>query len=124
MVVIGVRDQSRASALWTETTGFELAEDAPHGAERWLEVRTPDRTTHLLPELNEPELAASQVSDTLPTSNVIFRCDDLKATSEELTARDVEVPQASVHMPFGSLSMFNDSEESRFALRTVAPGHP
>jgi catechol 2,3-dioxygenase-like lactoylglutathione lyase family enzyme len=37
-VVIDVGDQERAKSFWTETMGFELAQDAPYGEERWLEV--------------------------------------------------------------------------------------
>ena len=42
-VVIEVEDQDRAKVFWTETLGFELVQDAPYGAERWLEARTPDK---------------------------------------------------------------------------------
>jgi len=42
-VVIEVENQERAKAFWVETLGFELAQDAPYGQERWLEVRTPDK---------------------------------------------------------------------------------
>jgi catechol 2,3-dioxygenase-like lactoylglutathione lyase family enzyme len=41
-IVIEVADQDRALDFWTQTMSFELAQDAPYGDERWLEVRTPD----------------------------------------------------------------------------------
>ena len=46
-VVIEIEDQDRAKQFWTQTLGFELAQDAHYGQERWLEVRTPDRAVTL-----------------------------------------------------------------------------
>jgi lactoylglutathione lyase len=113
-VVIEVEDQDRALGFWTKTMGFELVEDAPYGDERWLEVRSPDGGLDLVLELQARH--GGDVPDHLPTSNVMFRCDDLVATFEELRARGVEFPQAPVEQSFGSWSMFNDSEGNRFAL--------
>lgn len=115
-VVIEVKDQDRAKAFWTETMGFELAQDAPYGEERWIEVRSPDRTIDLVLELRAAELDDLEVPEHLPTSNVMFRSDDLAATFEELQARGVVFPQPPVEMSFGSWSMFEDTEGNRFAL--------
>jgi predicted enzyme related to lactoylglutathione lyase len=116
-VVIEVEDQDRAKAFWIETMGFELAQDAPYQEERWLEVRSPDRATNLVLELRTVEATERRVTpEHLPTSNVMFRCDDLTATYEEVSARGVEFPQPPVEQPFGSWSMFNDPEGNRFAL--------
>jgi predicted enzyme related to lactoylglutathione lyase len=123
-VVIGVQDQDRAKAFWTETMGFELVQDAPYEQERWLEVRSPDHAIDLVLELRKGKSDGRDVPETLPTSNVMFRCDDLGATYEELAARGVEFPQPPVQMPFGSWSMFNDSEGSRFALEQTEPSPP
>jgi len=123
-VVIGVQDQDRAKAFWTETMGFELVQDAPYDQERWLEVRSPDHAIDLVLELRTGESDGRDVPETLPTSNVMFRCDDLGATYEELAARGVEFLQPPVQMPFGSWSMFNDSEGSRFALEQTEPSRP
>lgn len=122
-VVIEVHDQDRAKAFWIETMGFELVQDAPYGEERWLEVRSPDQATDLVLELRTGELAGRDLTETLPTSNVMFRCDNLRATYEELSARGVEFPQPPVQMPFGSWSMFNDSEGglSPWSRRSPAP---
>jgi predicted enzyme related to lactoylglutathione lyase len=115
-IVIAVGDQDRALAFWTETMGFELVEDAPYGDERWLEVRSPDGQIDLVLELRNGDDRDREVPDHLPTSNVMFRCEDLNDTYEELSARGVEFPQPPVEQPFGSWSMFNDSEGNRFAL--------
>ena len=116
-VVIEVDDQERAKGFWTDTMGFELAQDAPYGDERWLEVRSPDRATNLVLSLRtEGSDVRPTAPGTLPTSNVMFRCDNLEATHEELNALGVEFPQPPVDQPFGSWSMFNDTEGNRFAL--------
>ena len=113
-VVLEVEDQERALDFWIKTMGFELAEDAPYGDERWLEVRTPDRsvTVVLSPRQGERPTAPEM----LPTSNILFYCDDLPRTYEELRSRGVEFPQPPVEQPFGWWSMFEDLEGNRFAL--------
>jgi predicted enzyme related to lactoylglutathione lyase len=116
-VVIQVGEQDRAKAFWIDTMGFQLVQDTPYGQERWLEVRSPDGTVNLVLELRgEGGEGHAEAAKDLPTSNVMFRCDDLPGTYEELTARGVEFPQPPVQQPFGWWSMFNDSEGNRFAL--------
>jgi predicted enzyme related to lactoylglutathione lyase len=116
-VVIEVEDQDRAKTFWIEKLGFGLVQDAPYGEERWLEVQTPDHGTNLILELRAGEApGAGTTPEDLPTSNVMFRCQDVRATYEELAARGVEFPQPPVEQPFGWWSMFNDSEGNRFAL--------
>jgi predicted enzyme related to lactoylglutathione lyase len=53
----------------------------------------------------------------LPTSNVLFYCDDFVRTYEELRSRGVAFPQPPVEQSFGWWSMFEDREGNRFALR-------
>ena len=62
--------------------------------------------------------------DHLPTSSMMFRCDDLTATYEELSARGVGFPQPPVEQPFGSWSMFDDAEGNRFALEQTESEAP
>ena len=119
-VVIEVDDQARALAFWTETLGFELHQDTTYGEERWLEVRTPDKALILVlsPRRNERPGAPN----TLPTSNVLFRCDDLEATYNDLCSRGVAFPQPPVELSFGWWSLFQDPEGNRFALHPREPG--
>jgi len=121
-VVIEVEDQDRAKQFWTEAMGFELVQDAPYGEERWLEVRSPDRAVILVLSLRAAGSGERPtVPDIWPTSNVMFYCDDLPATFDELKARGVEFPQAPVQQEFGWWSMFSDWEGNRFALEPTVP---
>ena len=113
-VVLEVEDQDRALDFWTKTVGFELAQDAPYGDERWLEVLTPDKSVRMVLSLRQGERPSAP--EGLPTSNLMFYCDDLPATYEELRARGVAFPQPPVEQPFGSWSMFADGEGNTFAL--------
>src|SRR6266508_3746263 len=107
-------DQDRALAFWSTTVGFELVRDAPYGDERWLEVRTPDGAVTVVLSLRQGEPPTAP--EELPTSSIMFYCDDLSGTYEELKARGVEFPQPPVEQPFGWWSMFEDTEGNRFAL--------
>jgi predicted enzyme related to lactoylglutathione lyase len=113
-VVLEVEDQDRALDFWTKTMGFELAQDAPYGDERWLEVRTPDKSVTVVLSLRQGERPTAP--GMLPTSNIFFYCDDLPKTYEELRSRGVQFPQPPVEQPFGWWSMFEDLEGNRFAL--------
>jgi len=112
--VLEVDDQDRALSFWTEGLGFELVQDAPYGDERWLEVRTPDGAAKIVLTLRNGPRSTAPAE--LPTSNLMFYCEDLAATYEELKARGVEFPQPPVEQSFGWWSMFQDTEGNRFAL--------
>jgi catechol 2,3-dioxygenase-like lactoylglutathione lyase family enzyme len=91
-VVIEVDDQGRAKAFWTDTMGFGLVQDAPYGDERWLELRSPDRATNLVLELRTGERARPVAPEHLPTSNVMFRCDDRESNRFALEQAEGAVP--------------------------------
>jgi lactoylglutathione lyase len=91
-VVIEVDDQGRAKAFWTDTMGFGLVQDAPYGDERWLELRSPDRATNIVLELRTGERATPVAPEHLPTSNVMFRCDDRESNRFALEQAEGAVP--------------------------------
>lgn len=92
-VVLEVEDQDRALEFWSERLGFELAQDASYGDERWVEVRAPDKAVLLVLSLRHGERPTAP--EMLPTSNVHFYCDDLTATYEELRRPRRRVPAAA-----------------------------
>lgn len=114
-VVVEVEDQERAKRFWTESLGFEVAQDAPYGEERWLEVRAPDKAVTVILDLRTgPRPTAPDPS--LPTAGVSFYTNDLQETHAELAARGVSFPQPPVQQPFGWWSVFEDPDGNRFAL--------
>jgi lactoylglutathione lyase len=120
-VVVEVEDQARALEFWTEMLGFELHKDAAYGEERWVEVRTPDKGLILILTPRRADRPGAQ-PDELPTSNVLFCCDDLAETYEELRSRGVAFPQPPVELSFGWWSTFQDQEGNRFALHPCEGG--
>ncbi len=77
-------------------------------------MRTPDGAVTIVLSLRHSERPAAP--ERLPTSNIMFYCDDLARTYEELKARGVQFPQPPVAQPFGWWSLFQDTEGNRFAL--------
>src|SRR5947209_3326201 len=90
---IFVGDQDRAKEFWTTKVGFELLEDVPMGDEfgggRWIEVAPPDK--HIILVLFTPEEQQHLIGT---FSNVLFTCEDIQKTHEELVAQGVEFTEA------------------------------
>lgn len=113
-VNLAVADQDRAKQFWTEVAGFELLGDTPMGDEggaRWIEVTPPDRSVILV------LLAARDQGIEVGTwSNVIFHCDDINKTFEELRDRGVEFPDEPRREFWGWWATFKDSEGNTYGL--------
>jgi lactoylglutathione lyase len=115
-VVVPVADQERAKRFWTQQLGFTVAVDEPYGEERWIEVVPPDKGVALVLSRRQPGEVRPEVPELLPHSPVLFTCDDLQQTYQELTGRGVSFPTAPTKMPFGWWSLFEDDEGTRYAL--------
>lgn len=115
-VVVAVDDQDKAKAFWTDQIGFAATRDEPYGNERWIEVTPPDRSLVLVLSLRSADEPRRQVPEELAHSDLIFTCDDLQRTYQELTARGVRFPGPPTRMPFGWWSMFEDPDSTRYAL--------
>ena len=114
-VGIYVGDQDRAKQFFTESLGFELLQDIPMGegagAARWIEVAPPDRKVILV------LFTADEQRDRIGTfSNVIFTCDDIQKTYEELREKDVAFAQAPAKEFWGWCAMFNDPDGNTYGL--------
>lgn len=110
-----VRDQDRAKAFYTDTLGFELLQDTPMGegpdAARWIEVAPPERNVILV--LFTPP-GSEQLVGTF--SNVLFHCDDIQKTYEELTARGVEFTEQPRQEFWGWWAVFKDPDGNTYGL--------
>lgn len=113
-VSLNVTDQDRAKKFWTDTMGFECLEDASmgeEGAPRWIEVTPPERNIRLV--LFAHTFDEKRVG---VLNEVIFTCDDIHRTYEELTARGVEFPDPPRAEFFGWWATFKDPAGNLYGL--------
>jgi len=114
-VSLNVSDQDAAKRFWIEKMGFEEVMDAPMGeagSPRWIEVRAPgtDGVTLIL-------FSNAFDMDKVGTlNNVLFLCDDIHATYEELLGKGVEFPDKPTHQEWGWWATFHDNEGNFYGL--------
>ena len=111
-VGIYVSDQDRALDFYTDTLGFEKRVDEPMGEDaRWIEVAPEGAETRLV-LFTPPGL-----EDRIGTwGNMIFECDDIRATHEVLRERGVEFTQEPSEQPWGLWAQFKDVDGNEFGL--------
>lgn len=123
-VTLYVADQDRAQEFWTQTLGFTLVQDTPYQPPyRWLEVAPPDQDVivmlaprdQLPPGLRLPD--PGDLPPNLPTSWVWFRCEDIRETYRQLSARGVSFPEPPSQQFFGWWAVFEDPDGNRYALQ-------
>ena len=109
---IAVKDQDRALAFYTAKLGFETVTDQPFGeGQRWIVLQPPGGQTKVvlftLP--GEEHLIGTR-------SNIVFTCDDVRQTYEELKGRGVEFIDPPTEQPWGIYSTFVDPDGNKFVL--------
>lgn len=114
-VGIYVGNQDRAKAFFTEKLGFELIQDMPmgqgEGAPRWIEVAPPDRNVILV--LFTPNEQQDRVGT---FSNVLFTCDNVEKTYEELSAKGVVFVDKPRREFWGWWASFQDPDGNTYGL--------
>ena len=115
-VGIYVSDQQRALEFYSEKLGCEVVMNQPMGPDpdspRWIEVRFPGDRTKLI--LYTPEGQEDRIGT---FANVLFHCDDIQRTYEELSARGVEFTTAPELAPWGKWwAAFKDADGNEFGL--------
>lgn len=114
-ISVYVRDQEKALDFYTNKLGFELTKDAPFGGGvRWIEVTPPGAQTSLV--LFTPPGMEDRVGTFSP---VIFTCEDVRATYEELLERGVTFTQEPKQEPWGTGAMFVDPDGNTFLLSST-----
>lgn len=105
-------NQDRALDFWTNKMGFKLIQDTPMSeTARWIEVAPEGASVKFV--LFTPDEQRDRIGT---FSNIVFTCDDLQKTYEELTARGVEFTEAPRQEFWGWWSMFKDCNGNTYGL--------
>lgn len=111
-VGIYVSDQDRALDFYANKLGFEKLVDEPMGGgSRWIEVAPRGAETHLV--LFTPPGQEDRIGT---FSNVVFSCEDIESTHEELRNRGVEFTEEPSEQPWGLWAQFKDQDGNEFGL--------
>lgn len=123
-VHIYVANQTVAVRYYKDVFGFEVRRWEPLGpAGSWIEMGPKGSPTSLVlyPRDAMPDAASRQAF-------VMFDCDDIAATHEDLAAKGVVFTQEPTSIGWAMMAMFNDPDGNSFALlqqtkaATVPPG--
>lgn len=111
-VSIPVRDQDVALAFYTEKLGFEVLTDQPFGnGTRWIELAIPGAETRLV--LFTPPGQEDRIGT---FSNMVFLCDDVEKTYEELRQRGVEFKTPPAKASWGTSVQVIDPDGNQLLL--------
>ncbi len=133
-VSVYVLDQDEALEFYTNKLGFRKHADIPMpGGGRWLTVTPPEQPgleVALMPTSpwgpwNAENAAIMQglVQKSL-FGFAAFKCKDVRATYEELSAKGVEFPLAPTQQPYGVIAVLKDNSGNTFSLSELEPSKP
>ncbi len=110
---IYVRDQERAVDFYVNKLGFEKLRDEPNGPDaRWIEVAPPGAESVMV--LYTPPGFEDRIGG---FANIIFDCDDMDATYQELSGRGVDFSQPPATQEWGmKMALFKDADDNEFVL--------
>ena len=113
LVTVPVRDQDRALDFYTRALGFQIGIDQPNPGtgQRWIELKIPGCPTRVV--LFTPPGQEDRVGT---ASNIVFTCDSVENTWEELKERGVQFPQPPKKEFWGTSALFQDPDGNTFAL--------
>jgi lactoylglutathione lyase len=107
-----IKDQNKALDFFTKKLGFEVRANEPMGPDaRWIEVAPPGGDTTLA--LWTPPGFEQRVGT---FSQIVFKCEDVQATYEELRKKGVEFTQEPKDQPGGMMAQFVDPDGNTFVL--------
>jgi uncharacterized glyoxalase superfamily protein PhnB len=100
---VGIRsgDEDQAVDFYVHKLGFQKRRELPMGREgRWVEVVPAGAETAVVPF----------------TPGLVFACDDIQATFEELRDRGVEFTEEPSEQPWGRWAQFRDPDGNEHGL--------
>jgi catechol 2,3-dioxygenase-like lactoylglutathione lyase family enzyme len=110
-VAVLVDDYDEAIEFFVGALGFELVEDSPVEAKRWVVVRPPGAETGIL--LARAAMAGDQFGGRV---GLFLRVDDFDAQYERMRAAGVEFVEEPRDEPYGRVVVFLDVAGNRWDL--------
>jgi len=108
-----VEYQDEAVQFWTTQAGFEVYRNQPMtSTARWIEVGPPGAQSYLV---LYPREMMQDWEQRKPS--IVFECDDLEKTYQEMAARGVAFPERPREMAWGKFAIFRDPDGNEFGLR-------
>ncbi len=109
-----VADQQRALEFYRDKLGFDVLTDEPYSEDaRWIEVAPRGAQTRL--SLARPR--AGRAEDRIGGfAHIVFKCEDVRATAEELRGRGVEMVGEVQEESWGVMAQFQDPDGNVFVL--------
>ncbi len=108
-----VDDQDKSIVFWVEKAGFEIPNEQSMGPNaRWVEVGPPGAASCLV---IYPNAMMEDWAERKPS--IVFECDDLQATYEEMSGRGVAFSQPPKEMAWGGFAIFTDEDGNWYGLR-------
>ncbi len=133
-VSVYVLDQDEALEFYVNKLGFRKHADIPMpGGGRWLTVVPPgqeDLEVALMPTSPWGPWNAQNAATMRELVQqgmfgfAAFKCKDVRATYEELSAKGVEFPLPPTQQPYGIIAVLKDNSGNTFSLSEFEPSKP
>ena len=108
-----VADQEKSLKFWTEQVGFVVHQTHSMGpAGSWIEVGPAGAESCLV---LYPQQIMADWAERKPS--IVFKCDDLQRTYEELSGRGVPFSEPPHELSWGPFAIFEDLDGNSFGLR-------
>ncbi len=109
LVTLVVPDYDPAIAFFVDALGFELVEDTPRGAKRWVVVRPPGGGAGLLLARADGEAQAAAVGNqTGGRVGFFLQVDDFATTYDRMREHGVTFEEEPRHEEYGTVVVFRD----------------
>jgi predicted enzyme related to lactoylglutathione lyase len=110
--------QDEAVQFWTTQVGFEVRRSRPMTATaRWIEVGPPGGQSSLV---LYPREMMDDWEQRRPS--LVFECDDIERTYQEMARRGVAFPERPREMAWGKFAIFRDPDGNEYGLREARAG--
>ena len=109
-----VEDQTKAVEFWTKQVGFKAKREKAMGPQaRWIEVGLPDAESSLV--IYPKSSMMQDWAEHKPS--IVFECENIQKTFEEMRDRGVQFTQEPKAMPWGPFAISLDGEGNWYGLR-------